>query len=64
MSKSYIITGVTFDNKRVTPIVCKNHPESHIGHIKHGTIWLAVRYGHTYRKLVKRFTNSDYTNEN
>lgn len=60
MVKHYTITGVTFDNKRVTPIYCSKDPKSHIGHLKQGTIWLNLRFGNKYRKLVERFKNSIY----
>ena len=62
MAKTYTITGVTFDNKRVTPISCSKDPLSYARHLKQGTVWINLRTGFRYRKLKERFNNSIYDN--
>lgn len=56
----YNITGVNYYGKRIKPIrVFTDNSDTHIGHIKEGTIWIYnVQLG--TRKLIKRFVNSDY----
>lgn len=58
--KNYIITGVTFDNKRVTPIVCtKTQLQAKISTLRKGSIWTPVMYGNIYRKLYGKFENNN-----
>lgn len=61
--KIFVITGINLAGIRIEPIwVYDNKPESHISHLKSGTIWKWCRYK-LRRTLFKRIKNSEYNLE-